>query len=58
MSADIQNLEPKSLWKNFALLNAVPRASRKEERVIEFAKNFGENLGCLLYTSPSPRDRG
>ena len=45
MSADIQNLEPKSLWKNFALLNAVPRASRKEERVIEFAKNFGENLG-------------
>ncbi len=45
MSADIQNLEPKSLWKNFAHLNAVPRASRKEERVIEFAKNFGENLG-------------
>lgn len=45
MSADIQNLEPKSLWKNFASLNAVPRASKKEERVIEFAKSFGENLG-------------
>jgi len=45
MSNNILNLEPKSLWKNFALLNAVPRASREEERVIEFAKNFGENLG-------------
>ena len=45
MSADIKTLEPKSLWKNFANLNAVPRASKKEERVIEFAKNFGENLG-------------
>jgi dipeptidase D len=45
MSANIQNLEPKSLWKNFALLNAVPRASKKEKRVIEFAKNFGEKLG-------------
>ncbi len=41
----IQNLEPKALWKNFANLNAVPRPSKKEERVIEFAKQFGENLG-------------
>lgn len=45
MSADIQALEPQSLWKNFADLNAVPRASKKEERVIQFAKNFGEQLG-------------
>lgn len=41
----IQDLQPKALWKNFADLNAVPRASKKEERVIEFAKNFGEKLG-------------
>jgi dipeptidase D len=41
MSAEIKNLEPKSLWNNFAALNAVPRASKKEERVIAFAKNFG-----------------
>ncbi|NND10042.1 MAG: aminoacyl-histidine dipeptidase, partial [Flavobacteriaceae bacterium] len=26
-------------------LNAVPRASKKEERVIQFMKEFGENLG-------------
>ncbi len=45
MNETIKNLEPKSLWKNFADLNAVPRASKKEERVIEFMKNFGKNLG-------------
>ncbi|BDS13202.1 aminoacyl-histidine dipeptidase [Aureispira anguillae] len=42
---NIQDLQPKALWKNFADLNAVPRASKKEERVIEFAKQFGEGLG-------------
>lgn len=41
----IRNLEPKSLWSHFADLNAVPRPSKKEERVIAFAKGFGESLG-------------
>ncbi|MBT8318882.1 MAG: aminoacyl-histidine dipeptidase, partial [Gramella sp.] len=36
--------EPKALWNKFADLNAVPRPSKKEERVIEFIKNFGNNL--------------
>ena len=45
MNTDIRGLEPKGLWKNFADLNAVPRASKKEERVIAFAKKFGEDLG-------------
>lgn len=45
MSADVRNLEPKELWNHFADLNAVPRPSKKEERVIEFAKKFGESLG-------------
>jgi dipeptidase D len=45
MSTDIRNLEPKALWNNFADLNAVPRPSKKEERVIEFIKKFGESLG-------------
>ncbi len=44
MNNNILNLEPKALWKNFDNLNAVPRASKKEERVIAFAKAFGENL--------------
>lgn len=45
MSDEVRALEPKSLWNNFADLNAIPRASKKEEQVIEFAKSFGENLG-------------
>ena len=45
MSQDVRELEPKVLWNHFADLNAVPRPSKREERVIEFAKNFGESLG-------------
>jgi len=40
----ISQLNPVALWKNFAALNAVPRPSKKEERVIAFAKAFGESL--------------
>lgn len=42
---EITQLDPQMIWKNFSLLNAVPRPSKKEERVIAFIKNFGENLG-------------
>ena len=41
----VRNLEPKEMWKHFADLNAVPRPSKKEERIIEFMMNFGESLG-------------
>lgn len=45
MDNEIRNLEPKILWNKFADLNAVPRPSKKEERVIKFIKDFGKNLG-------------
>jgi dipeptidase D len=45
----IQNLEPKAVWKNFSLLNAVPRASKKERQVIDFIKSFGNNLNLSVY---------
>ena len=45
MSQEIRNLEPKQLWNKFADLNAVPRPSKKEERVIAFMKDFGQKLG-------------
>ncbi|TXE10094.1 aminoacyl-histidine dipeptidase [Seonamhaeicola algicola] len=45
MNSEIRQLEPKQLWNKFADLNAVPRPSKKEERVIAFMKQFGENLG-------------
>lgn len=43
--SDIRTLQPAPLWNHFADLNAVPRPSKKEERVIAFIKNFGESLG-------------
>jgi dipeptidase D len=49
MNEEIRNLEPKALWNNFADLNAVPRPSKKEEKVIQFMKSYGEKLG--LHTS-------
>jgi len=45
MNEAIRKLEPTAMWNNFADLNAVPRPSKKEERVITFAKAFGEKLG-------------
>jgi dipeptidase D len=44
MSNDLKNLEPRSMWSHFADLNAVPRPSKKEERVIKFIKDFGASL--------------
>ena len=44
MSQDIRELEPKAIWNKFADLNAVPRPSKKEERVISFMKDFGAAL--------------
>ena len=41
----VRALEPNRLWNHFAELNAVPRPSKKEERVIEFMMNFGKELG-------------
>ena len=45
MNDAIRNLEPKVLWNKFSDLNAVPRPSKKEERVIAFMKKFGNKLG-------------
>src|SRR5690349_15252389 len=44
MNDKVRSLEPKALWGNFTDLNAVPRPSKKEQKVIEFIKKFGENL--------------
>ena len=42
---EVAQLQPSSIWKNFEQLNAVPRPSKKEERVIQFMVDFGKNLG-------------
>ncbi len=45
MNSEIRQLQPQQLWNKFADLNAIPRASKKEERVIAFMKDFGKALG-------------
>jgi dipeptidase D len=50
MNSDIRSIEPKIVWNHFADLNAVPRPSKKEERIIEFAVKFGEKLGLETFT--------
>ena len=45
MNSEIRQLQPQQLWNKFADLNAVPRGSKKEERVIAFMKDFGNKLG-------------
>ena len=41
----LEQLEPKSVWQYFEALNAVPRASKKEDQVIGFMLGFGDRLG-------------
>ncbi|GAA4274531.1 aminoacyl-histidine dipeptidase [Aquimarina gracilis] len=50
MNSEIRNLEPKVLWNKFADLNAVPRPSKKEERVIKFMEDFGASHGLVTET--------
>ena len=52
------------LYKNAeAALDAVPSLARKKsvqipsKDIIEAELNRFEDMGCLLYTSPSPRDQ-
>lgn len=40
----INELKPKALWNNFSKLSAIPRPSKKEQKAINFLKEFGENL--------------
>ncbi len=44
MLSPIKQLEPTSLWNHFYDLNSVPRPSKKEEKIIQFMRNFGEKL--------------
>ena len=47
---DINTLEPTPVWSNFSKLNAVPRPSKKEERVISFMLEFGNKLGLETFS--------
>ena len=49
MSTAIRNLNPKEVWNMFADLNAVPRPSKKEARVIQFIVDFGKKLNLETF---------
>ena len=44
MTQELLQLEPTAVWEKFSALNAVPRPSKKEERVIDFMLEFGKSL--------------
>jgi dipeptidase D len=45
MNTKIETLAPSGIWKNFKNLTLIPRPSKKEARIIDYIKKFGENLG-------------
>ena len=58
----LTGLEPASVWENFYAISQIPRETGNPEGItsylLDFCKAHGiEAYRCLLYTSPSPRDR-
>lgn len=41
---DIRDLEPKQLWSFFHDITQIPHPSKKEKKIVEFMKKFGNNL--------------
>ncbi|MGB5819359.1 MAG: aminoacyl-histidine dipeptidase [Saonia sp.] len=50
MNEAIRELRPRAIWNKFADLNAVPRPSKKEERIIQFMLDFGKSLGLETFS--------
>ena len=62
MNQAIAALEPQALWKHFADLNAIPRPSKHEARVVEWVLEFGrsrqlettlDEVGNVLIRKPA-----
>ncbi|GAB1307402.1 aminoacyl-histidine dipeptidase [Urechidicola sp. KH5] len=45
MSQEIRTLEPAGVWNNFTNINAIPRASKKEDEIVAYMVSFGKKLG-------------
>jgi len=64
--SDLRALEPNALWNCFADLNAVPRPSKREERVVAFVREFADRHGLtsqidsggnVIIKKPATADR-
>ncbi|MGI6479743.1 MAG: aminoacyl-histidine dipeptidase [Salinivirgaceae bacterium] len=60
----LSQLEPKEVWKYFEEICAVPRPSKKEEKIIEYIKQFGikhnlatkvDKIGNVLIQKPATK---
>ncbi len=47
---NITTLNPAEVWKHFYTLTQIPRPSKKEARVIEYIKKFGQQAGLETVT--------
>ncbi|MCF6319800.1 MAG: aminoacyl-histidine dipeptidase [Proteobacteria bacterium] len=52
MSTEIRNLEPEALWNNFADLNAIPRPSKKEDKVVAMLLEFANKHDLQALVDP------
>ena len=50
MSNQIRQTPPLSPWNFFADLNAIPRPSKREQRIAKWVKEFGKNQGLDVLT--------
>lgn len=50
MSDQIRQLAPNAPWQLFADLNAIPRPSKKEERIAQWVRDFGKKHGLECIT--------
>jgi dipeptidase D len=62
--SDIRNLEPKELWNYFHEITQIPRPSKKEQRIIEYMRDFGkknnletviDNVGNVIIRKPATK---
>ncbi|MEO6037143.1 MAG: aminoacyl-histidine dipeptidase [Saprospiraceae bacterium] len=50
MSTQVRQLQPTAPWNLFADLNAIPRASKKEQRIAQWVRDFGKQHGLEVVT--------
>lgn len=51
--SEIQNLNPKCVWKNFYALTQVPRPSGHLEKIQQFLLDFGKEVGVEVFKDPA-----
>ena len=51
--SEIQNLNPKCIWKNFHALTQVPRPSGHLEKIQKFLLDFGKQAGVEAFMAPA-----